>query len=98
MAFNDVKNKAKIQQLINEYTISAGGDFHSDELDEKSFLHELNKNFKVTPKENGENSCELLEKIIKLSTVKVRGRLNAKEFKQNKFLSKLYENFEIERI
>ncbi len=101
MANNSVSTqsiRAKVQQILGSNTAWSGGDFHSDDLSADSFLHELNKKFKLTPKEEGVDSSDLLEEIIKLSTVKVRGRFNAKELKQSVFLNKLFENFEIEKI
>jgi hypothetical protein len=98
MANKNVKTRVEIQQLLDYNTIRAGGDFHYDDFNKESFLHELNKSFKLTPKEKTSESSELLEKIIKLSTTKVRGRFNAKELKHSKFLSNLLENFEIEKL
>ena len=93
--FND---RIKIQQILESNTARAGGDFHSDSLDEDVFIDDINKNFKLTPIIAGVDSGELLENIIKMSTVKVRGRFNSKELKQNKFMKELSENFEIQRI
>jgi hypothetical protein len=98
MANIDVNDKLKIQQLLDSNTVRAGGDFHSDSLDEDVFIYDINKNFKLTPKESGVESHELLEKIIKLSTVKVRGRFNSRELKQSKFIKELSQNFELERL
>ena len=41
---------------------------------------------------------KLLEKIIKLSTVKTRGRFNSKELNQNKLTKELFENFQLESL
>jgi len=98
MANIDVKDKIKIQQIIDSNTVRAGGDFHTDSLDEDVFMCDINKNFKLTPIKVGVDSCQLLENIIKLSTTKVRGRFNSKELKQSKFMKELFENFEIQRI
>jgi len=94
MAINDVKVKTKIQKLLNNNTTRAGGDFHSDELDEGSFICDLEKSFKMTPVGN----CESLQKVIKVSTVKVRGMISSRELKQSKFFKELFNNFEIELL
>lgn len=94
MAINDVKVKTKIQKLLHDNIARAGGDFHHDELDEINFTCDLEKSFKMTPIEN----CKSLEKIIKLSTVKVRGMINSRELKQSKFFKELFNNFEIELL
>lgn len=98
MAINDVRVKTKIQKLLDSNTVRAGADFYSDELDEVSFIADLENNFKLTPKESCENTCELLEKVIKLSTVKVRGMINSRELKQSKFFRELFKSFDIETL
>lgn len=95
MEINSVKVKTKIQRLLDSNTVRAGGDFYSDELDESAFVHDMEKTFNFTPKENCENNCELLEKVLKISTVKVRGMINSRELKQSKFFSELFKNFDI---
>ncbi len=94
MAINDVKVKTKIQKLLHNNTARAGGDFHSDELDEVNFICDLEKSLNMT----SIGGCESLEKIIKLSTVKSRGMINSREFKQSKFFKELFNNFEIELL
>jgi hypothetical protein len=98
MAINDVKVKAKIQNLLNKNTVMAGGDFHSDVLDDSSFIYDLEKICKLTPTEDCKSNCELLQEVIKSSTVKVRGMINSKELKQSKFFKDLFNSFEIEMI
>lgn len=98
MAINDAKVKAKIQRLLDSNTVRAGGDFHSDELDGDNFIYDLEKKFNITPLESCKNNYELLKKVIKLSTVKVRGMINSKELKQSKFFKELFKSFEIELL
>ena len=98
MENSEVKNKIKIQKILNDNTIRAIGDFHVDELDVDSFFHELQKKFSLNPKEKGEEVCNLLEKIVKLSTVKVRGMFNSKEVKHNKLIKNLFNTFEIKEV
>jgi hypothetical protein len=98
MASNTVKNKMIIQQMLESNTVRAGGDFHSDDFSKESFLQEFNKKFSLKPKNPENNSVDLIENIIKTSTVKVRGRFNAKELKQSLFINKLFENFQVERV
>ncbi|MEK6828820.1 MAG: hypothetical protein AABY15_01750 [Nanoarchaeota archaeon] len=95
---SNIKNKLRIQKLIDTNTARAGGDFHEDGLDSESFLSDLKKNFKLTPKEPGVNSNKLLENTMKSSITKVIGRFNSKTFKQSLFIKKLFDNFEIEKI
>jgi len=95
---DDVKTKMKIQKLLDDNLIRAGGDFHSDELDESNFIYDFKKCFKISTKEGDENSYKLLEKIIKSSTVRVRGMISSKELKQSKFFKELFNSFEIEML
>jgi hypothetical protein len=98
MAFNDVKVKTKIQKLLDSNTVRAGGDFYSDELDEDAFVHDFEKCLKLIPKEKCESASELLESVIKKSTVKVRGMINSRELKQSKFFRELFKSFNIELL
>ena len=95
---DNVKNKIKIQQLIDNNTVRAGGDFHEDGLDSDSFVSDIDVNFKLTPKKSGANVSKLLDDIIKSSSVKVVGRFNTKTFRQNVFIKKLFDNFEIKKL
>jgi hypothetical protein len=98
MAINDVKVKTKIQNLLADNAVPAGGDFYSNELDEGSFIVEMEKNFNMTPVESNCDVDVLLEKVIKTSTVKVRGMISSKELKASKFFNELFKNFEIEML
>jgi len=98
MPINDVKVKLKIQKLLGDNTVTAGGDFHSDELDGSSFIFDVERECKLTPMVECKSNYELLEKVIKVSTVKVRGMINSKELKQSKFFRELFKNFEIELL
>ena len=98
MPINDVKVKLKIQMLLCDNTVTAGGDFHSDELDKSCFISDLERTCKLTPVVECKSSDELLEKVIKVSTVKVRGMINSKELKQSKFFRELFKSFEIELL
>lgn len=93
-----IDNKSKIQQLIDRNIVRASGDFHSDSFDEFAFIQEVNKKFKITPKQPGDNFYELFDRVIKKSMAKVRGRFNSKELNKNKFIKELFENFEINKL
>jgi len=54
MAENSASKRAKIQEILDNNTIRAGGDFHSDELTEETFIIELQNNFKLTSEKDGE--------------------------------------------
>jgi hypothetical protein len=88
----------KMQELLGSNTAEAIGQFHVDDFDEQSFLIDLGKNFSFKPKEKDVETDEMLKKIIKLSTVKVNGRMNSKEIKHSKFLKKVFDNFEVEML
>lgn len=92
-----MKDKAKIQNLIEFNTIRAGGNFHSDQLDKDSFAMDIGNNFNLKPLESGKEPMELLDEIIEASMVKVVGRFKTKEFKQSIFFKKLSNNFELEK-
>lgn len=94
----DVDSRILVHQIIDDNIVRAIGDFHSDEFDQDTFIHKINKKFKLTPKESGADGDKLLEKIIKLSTIKTRGRFNSKEFNQNKLSKGLFENFQLESL
>lgn len=94
----DVDSRILVHQIINDNIVRAIGDFHSDDFDQDTFIYEINKKFKLTPKEHGVDGGKLLEKIIKLSTIKVRGRFNSKELNQNKLSRGLFENFQLESL
>lgn len=94
----DINIKIKIQKLLNDNLNLSSGDFYSDELDESNFIYDFNKSFKISPKKDCGNNCELLKKIIKSSTVRVRGMISSKELKQSKFFKELFNSFEIEVI
>lgn len=98
MSKTEVGDKIRVHQIIDDNIVRAIGDFHSDDFDQDTFIHEINKKFKLTPKESGVDGDKLLEKIIKLSTVKTRGRFNSKELNQNKLAKELFENFQLESI
>ena len=98
MAKIEVNDRIVVHQLISDNIAHAIGDFHSDNFDEDTFIHEINKKFKLTPKAIGVDGGDLLQKIIKLSTVKTRGRFNSKELNQNKLSRELFENFQLESI
>ena len=98
MAINNAEVKKEIQKLLHNNTARAGGDFHSDELDEFSFIDDLIKHCKITPIDSCENITDKLERVIKLSTVKVRGMISSRELKQSKFFRELFNSFEIEMI
>lgn len=98
MAKIEVSDRIVVHQLISNNIAHAVGDFHSDDFDEDTFIHEINKKFKLIPKESGVDSGQLLEKIIKLSTVNTRGRFNSKELNQNKLSKELFQNFQLESI
>ena len=89
--------RARVQTLIDKNTTRAGGDFHADVLDEDSFVMDLHKNFKVTHLSGNEVDKEL-DRLIKRSTVKLRGLFNSRELKQRKFMKGLFEQFKIEQI
>jgi hypothetical protein len=98
MSKTEVSDKIRVHQIIDDNIVRAIGDFHSDDFDQDTFVHEINKKFKLTPKESGVDGVKLLEKIIKLSTVKTRGRFNSKELNQNKLTKELFENFQLESL
>lgn len=91
------KNRARIQELLNDNTTRAGGDFHSDELDEESFILALKKKFEIRARD-GEDGYEHMNELIKSCTHRIRGRIKAKELKQGKFIKKLFDNFEIKEL
>ena len=93
-----VSNRIIVHRIIDSNISRAGGDFHSDDFDENTFIYEINKKFNLTPKESGVNGVELLEEIIKSSIVNARGRFNSKELNQNKLSKKIFENFQLESI
>jgi len=97
MAKNNALLRAKIQELIDLNTARACGDFHSDELDEDSFISALQKKFKVTSGEEGDID-DLLRDLIANCTKKVRGRMSARELKVSKFMKELLNKFEIEKL
>lgn len=98
MSNSTIKCRMKMQELLGDNTAEAIGQFHNDDFDELSFLIDLNKNFKFTPKEKEVETDEMLKNIIKLSTVKVNGRMNCKEIKHSRFLKKVFDNFEVEML
>ncbi len=98
MSKKEVSDKIRVHQIIDDNIVRAIGDFHSDDFDQDTFVHEINKKFKLTPKESRVDGVKLLEKIIKLSTVKTRGRFNSKELNQNKLTKELFENFQLESL
>ena len=98
MSKTEVSDKIKVHQIIDDNIVRAIGDFHSDDFDKDTFVHEINKNFKLTPREPEIDGVKLLEKIIKLSIVKTRGRFNSKELNQNKLAKQLFENFQLESL
>ena len=94
---NELKIRTGIQNLLESNIVRAGGDFHVDELDETCFISDLFKDFKLTPRESGDTE-DMLIKVIKDSTKKVRGMFNSRELKQGAFLKRLFETFEIEKL
>ena len=94
----DSKVRVGIQSLIESNTVRSGGDFHSDILDDNGLIYDLNKNFKLTPRESGQDVEDALELVIKKSTKKVRGMIDSKEMKTSIFLKRLHETFEIVKI
>lgn len=85
-----------VHQIFDDNIVRAIGDFHSDDFDQDNFIYEINKKFKLTPKGVGVDGGDLLEKIIKMSTLKSRGRFNSKELNQNKLSRELFKNFQLE--
>lgn len=98
MSKTEVSDKIKVHQIIDDNIVRAIGDFHSDDFDEDTFIYEINKKFKLIPKDSVVDGNILLEKIIKLSTVKTRGRFNSRELNQNKLSREIFENFQLESI
>ena len=93
----DVHLRIIIQNLIESNMIRSGGDFHLDELDEESLIKDLEFNFKLTSKVDGDNNYELIKNIIKSSNRKIVGMFKSKEFRQTKFLQEMFDKFEIEK-
>ncbi len=98
MAYEDIYSKIRVQEIIEKNSTTAVGDFHSDNFDCDAFICDINKNFKLTPNISSTNVDEVLEKIIKSSTIKVRGRFNSKEIKKSKLLKELFINFKLEML
>lgn len=96
MANKDINCKIKVQQIIDNNTTMAVGDFHSDDFDSDAFICDINKNFNLISSVYGANVHELLEKTIKSSTTNVRGRFNSRELNKTKLIKQLFANFKIE--
>lgn len=94
---NNLACKIQVQKIISDNITSPTGDFHLNEFDEGSFLLEMNKKFNIQPKENVENEL-LMNKIIKSSTIRVRGKISDKELNKDKFIKELFKNFEINEL
>jgi BioD-like phosphotransacetylase family protein len=98
MSNSKIKVKSEIQKTLNENIVFAGGDFCANQIDEDSFISDVKKNFKLTPIDTDESVQELLKRVIKSSTSKVRGMINERELKQSKFFKELFKSFEIEML
>lgn len=92
------KIRVEIQGYIESNTVRSGGDFHVDTVDEEGLFYDLDKNFKLVPRESGVDIEEAIDEVFKKSTKKVRGMISCKELKQNIFLKRLHETFEIQSL
>ena len=48
---SEIQVRMKIQKLIQDNTRAPIGMFHGEELNQRSFLRDLFKNFNITPKD-----------------------------------------------
>lgn len=47
---SEARVRAKVQELLNDNMRRPQGMFHGTELNESGFIHDLFKNFEITPK------------------------------------------------